>query len=151
LALCSLVAVMVLVVAAVAAASAHLRCLDAAREAARLIARGDTDRAGTVAALIAPRDAVVRTSVSGDQVEVQVSAAVVPGLPGLSLRATAIGVLEPAALLATSDAVVAPGGEIASGAEGSGGTAPGSGRPGAGTNPDDASAPAGRIEPGTTP
>ena len=104
LALCSLVAVMVLVVASVATASAHLRCLDAAREAARLIARGDNDRAGAVAAMIAPRDASVRTTVAGDQVEVRVSAAVVPGMPGLSLEATAVGVLEPAALLATSDA-----------------------------------------------
>ncbi|MDQ2710480.1 MAG: pilus assembly protein TadE [Actinomycetota bacterium] len=99
LALCSLVAVMALVVASVAAASAHLRCLDAAREAARLVARGESDRAREVAAVVAPRGARVQVRVAGDQVEVEVSVAVVPGVPGLSLAAGAVAVLEPAALL----------------------------------------------------
>jgi hypothetical protein len=111
LALSSLVAVMVLVVAAVAGAGAQLRCLDAAREAARLVARGEPDRARQVAAAIAPRDALLRIQVSGDQVDAEVSAAAVPGLPGLSLSARAIGVLEPAALVSsdTSPAAGEPG------------------------------------------
>lgn len=101
LALCSLVAVMVLVVASVAAASAHLRCLDAAREAARLIARGEPERAREVGAAIAPAGAQVDVRIVGDQVEVRVSAAAVPGVPGLSLAGSALAVLEPAALLTT--------------------------------------------------
>lgn len=99
LALCSLVAVMAFAVAAMAGASAHLRCLDAAREAARLVARGEPDRARELAAAVAPRGAQVRIQLDGDQVQVDVSTAVVPGVPGLSLDARAVGLLEPAALL----------------------------------------------------
>ncbi|MGQ0482356.1 MAG: TadE family type IV pilus minor pilin [Pseudonocardia sp.] len=98
LALCSLVAVMLLVLSSVAAGAAHLRCLDAAREAARLVARGEPDRARQVAESIAPRGAVVDIRLRADEVEVRVSAAAVPGLPLLSLSADAVGVLEPAAV-----------------------------------------------------
>lgn len=98
LALVSLVAVMAVAVCAVAAASAHLRCLDAAREAARLVARGEPERARSVAAAIAPGRARMVVTVVGDEVQVDVSTAVVPGLPGLTLDARAVGVLEPAAL-----------------------------------------------------
>lgn len=108
LALCSLVAVMVLVVASVAAAAAHLRCLDAAREAARLVARGEPERAREVAAIIAPRNAVIEVRVRADEVEVRVSAAAVPGLPVPPLTATALGVLEPAALVSTGPSAGAP-------------------------------------------
>ena len=98
LALCSLVVVMALAVAAVAGAGAHLRCLDAAREAARLLARGEPDRAREAAAAIAPRGARIAIAVVGDQAQVDVSTATVPGLPGLLLDCRAVGVLEPAAL-----------------------------------------------------
>lgn len=99
LALCSLVAVMVMVIAAVSAASAHLRCLDAAREAARLVSRGEPLRAQEVAAAVAPRGATVNVRVTGDEVDVRVTAAAVPGIPGLSLVGIAVGVMEPAAFL----------------------------------------------------
>ena len=102
LALCSLVAVMTLVVAAVAGACAHLRCLDAAREGARLVARGEPDRAREAAAVIAPRGARIAIAVAGDQVRVDVSTPTVPGLPGLTFDAHAVGVLEPAALPASA-------------------------------------------------
>lgn len=113
LALCSLVAVMVMVIAAVSAASAHLRCLDAAREAARLISRGESQRAREIAAAVAPRGATVDVRVSGDEVDVRVTAAVVPGIPGLSLVGVAVAVLEPAAFLSTPappDGAVPPDG-----------------------------------------
>jgi Flp pilus assembly protein TadG len=99
LALCSLVAVMVMVIAAVSAASAHLRCLDAAREAARLVARGEPQRAQEIAAAVAPRGAAVDVRVTGDEVDVRVTAAAVPGIPGLSLVGHAVAVMEPAAFL----------------------------------------------------
>lgn len=101
LALCSLVAVMVMAIAAVSAASAHLRCLDAAREVARLVSRGEPQRALEVAAQIAPRGASVDVRTTGDEVHVRVTAAAVPGLPALSLAGVAVGVMEPAALLST--------------------------------------------------
>lgn len=96
LALCSLVVVLGLALGGVAAVSAQLRCVDAAREAARLTARGEQDRAGEVAARIAPRDARVGVQVRGDEVLVDVVAAPAGGLlPGLDVRARAIAVLEP--------------------------------------------------------
>jgi len=103
LALCSLVAVMVMVIAAVSAASAHLRCLDAAREAARLVSRGEPQRAQEIAAAVAPRGATVDVRVTGDVVDVRVSAAGVPGIPGLSLVGKAVAVMEPAALLSAGE------------------------------------------------
>jgi hypothetical protein len=99
LALCSVVAVMVMVIAAVSAASAHLRCLDAAREAARLVSRGEPQRAQEIATAVAPRGATVDVRVSGDEVDVRVIAAAVPGIPGLSLVGVAVAVMEPAAFL----------------------------------------------------
>jgi hypothetical protein len=70
-----LVVVLVAAVWAVGAAAAQLRCTDAAREAARALARGDgigTSRALAVA--VAPAGAAVRVSVEGDLVRVRVSA-----------------------------------------------------------------------------
>jgi hypothetical protein len=98
LALCSLVLVLALAVGAVAAAGAQLRCLDAAREAARLVARGDPDRARQAAAVIAPGSARVEIRVVGDEVTVEVSGRGVGRLPGLTVSGRAVGVLEPGAL-----------------------------------------------------
>ncbi len=93
LALCSLVVVLALVLAAVAA---QLRCVDAAREAARLTARGEQTRAADLARRIAPRGAVVAVTVRGDEVTARVSANPVAGLlPGVQVGAEAAAVLEP--------------------------------------------------------
>jgi hypothetical protein len=100
LALCSLVTVMALAVAAIGAATAHLRCLDAAREAARLVARGEPDRARDAVARIAPGGAMLEVRVVGDEADVRVAAAAVAGLPGLRMEAAAHAVLEPGAVLA---------------------------------------------------
>jgi hypothetical protein len=74
LALGALVMVLWIVVAGVAAVTAHLRCVDAAREAARLIARGDDGLAEEAARRIAPDDADLRISVDGERISVTVSA-----------------------------------------------------------------------------
>lgn len=98
LALCSLVVVLALSLAAVAAVTAQLRCIDAAREAARLVARGERERAEQAALRLAPSGAGVQIEVRGDEVTVLVAADPVGGLlPGVDVRAEAFAVLEPGA------------------------------------------------------
>lgn len=96
LALCSLVVVLVLGIGALTAVSAQLRCIDAAREAARLTARGEQAQGEAAALALAPDGARVRVTVTGPVVEVEVSADPVAGLlPGLDVRAQATAALEP--------------------------------------------------------
>lgn len=96
LALCSLVVVLALVLAAVSAVAAQLRCIDAAREAARLTARGERDRAEDIARRIAPRGAVVAITIHGDEITARVSADPVAGLlPGVDVSAEAAAIVEP--------------------------------------------------------
>jgi Flp pilus assembly protein TadG len=98
LALCSLMLVLALAIGAIAAVGAQLRCLDAAREIARLVARGEPDRARSVGESIAPSGARIQIGVVGDAVTVEVSSEIAGRLPGLAVSATAVGVLEPGAL-----------------------------------------------------
>ncbi|HEY1971044.1 MAG TPA: TadE family type IV pilus minor pilin [Pseudonocardia sp.] len=98
LALASLMLVLALAIAAISAVGAQLRCMDAAREAARLVARGELDRASRAAGMIAPSGARVEIVVRGDEVTVTVASAVVGRLPGLLVSARAMGVLEPGTL-----------------------------------------------------
>lgn len=99
LALCSLVVVLALVLGAVSAVAAQLRCVDAAREAARLAARGERDRAEELARRIAPRGAVVAVAIRGDEVTARVSANPVAGLlPGIEVGAEAVAIVEPASV-----------------------------------------------------
>ena len=96
LAICAVVAVLAMALAGAMAVLAQLRCTDAAREAARLAARGEAGRAEQAARSIAPAGAEVAMRMQGDQVIVAVSAQ--PGgglLPGVSVRGEAIAVLEP--------------------------------------------------------
>src|ERR1700750_3225236 len=66
-------------VAAVTVVGAQLRCVDAAREAARAAARGEPPAAAAaLAADAAPDGAVMLVAVSGDTVRVTVSAEVAP-------------------------------------------------------------------------
>jgi hypothetical protein len=75
---------------------AQVRCIDAAREAARLVARGEHGRAADAAREVAPGDARVSVQVAGDEVRVEVSAEPVGGLlPALTVRAEALAILEP--------------------------------------------------------
>lgn len=96
LGLCSLVVVLALVLAAVSAVVAQVRCVDAAREAARLTARGERDRGEELARQIAPRGAIVMVTLRGDEVTARVSANPVAGLlPGIDVRAEAAAIMEP--------------------------------------------------------
>ena len=95
-----LVLVLAAAVAAVVVVGAQLRCVDAAREAARAAARGDSAAVvGQLAAAAAPDGAVTELGGEGDTVRVTVSATVSPlGLPWhVEVSATATGVREPGA------------------------------------------------------
>ncbi|WP_233160417.1 TadE family type IV pilus minor pilin [Actinophytocola xanthii] len=95
-ALAGFVTVLALALGAISAAVDQLRCTDAAREAARLTARGDSDGAAAAARRIAPRGATVDISTEGEEIHVIVHAAPVAGLvPGLRVRAEAFAIGEP--------------------------------------------------------
>lgn len=88
--------VLALVLTGLSALLGQIQCTDAAREAARLVARGETGQAKQVAARIAPSGSTVTVTVTGDTVAVLVAAQPVGGvLPGLTMRAQAYAVLEP--------------------------------------------------------
>lgn len=88
--------VLLLCIAGVTAVSAQVRCIDAAREAARLVARGDDARAEAAARRIAPHDAVLALRHDGDFVVARVTAHSAL-LPGLSITAEAVSATEPLA------------------------------------------------------
>ena len=87
--------VLALGVSTITAVVDQLRCTDAAREAARLIARGEPERAGSIVQSIAPANAQLTVHTDGDTVRVEVSATPTVHLPGLRLTARAFAVLEP--------------------------------------------------------
>ncbi|WP_194816934.1 TadE family type IV pilus minor pilin [Nocardia sp. XZ_19_385] len=93
IALSAVVVAVVLCFGALLAASTQVRCVDAAREAARLAARGDEANAMSVARRIAPRGADIALRTEGDRVVAVVSARS-PLLP-LVLRADAVAAQEP--------------------------------------------------------
>ncbi len=99
IAIAGLTLVLALVLGGLAAMIDQVRCVDAAREAARLVARGEPERARTVAGEIAPRGADLRISIDGDAITVEVHADAASGfLPGVRLRAEAYAVAEPGLL-----------------------------------------------------
>lgn len=71
-----------------------MRCVDAAREAARLAARGDDGSAATVAQGIAPAGAAVELQRDGEFVVARVTAKS-PLLPGITIVAKAVAAAEP--------------------------------------------------------
>ncbi|GGM45049.1 hypothetical protein GCM10012275_15120 [Longimycelium tulufanense] len=95
LGVCAVVIVLALALAGVAAVLSQLRCTDAAREAARLAARGEADRAPEAVQQIAPKGAHLALHTEGDTVRVEVTDQPSPLLPGLTIRAEAYAVLEP--------------------------------------------------------
>ncbi len=97
LALGSLAVVTALATGAVAAAGASVRCTDAARELARLAARGEPDRGRAVAARLAPPGAQIALTVRGDEATAEVTAAAVAALP-VRVSGRAVAVLEPGTL-----------------------------------------------------
>ncbi|NKY18000.1 pilus biosynthesis protein TadE [Tsukamurella spumae] len=89
-----MIAVLVLSVGAVVGVTAHVRCVDAAREAARLAARGDDGRASRAVAEVGPPGASSTVSRDGETVTVRVRAPVAL-LPGLTVSAVAVAAVEP--------------------------------------------------------
>jgi hypothetical protein len=72
----------------------QVRCVDAAREAARLAARGDDGSASNAARSIAPDGAAVRLRRDGQLVVATVSARSAL-LPGVTVGAQAVAAVEP--------------------------------------------------------
>ena len=96
MALAVLAVVLVTCLAAVACVIAQVRCADAAREAARLAGRGDTDAASAAVSALAPAGASLGIGSSGNLVVATVSVAPVGGLlPGVTIRASAAAAREP--------------------------------------------------------
>ncbi|WP_282916594.1 TadE family type IV pilus minor pilin [Saccharothrix syringae] len=91
MAVCGLVFVLAVGITAVLAVIAQLRCTDAAREAARLVARGEERRVGAVVEVIAPTGARVAVRQEGDGAWVEVTAVRF----GMELSARAYAVVEP--------------------------------------------------------
>jgi hypothetical protein len=89
-----LVAVLMLCLAGIAAVSMQVRCIDAAREAARLAARGDERAAVAAARGVAPGGAVVQLHQDGGVVVATVVARS-NQLPGLQIAATGVSAIEP--------------------------------------------------------
>lgn len=96
IALAAFVLVLAMTLGGVSAMADQVRCVDAAREAARLAARGEQDEAHSAAKRIAPRDAEVTITMNGEHIEVHVNATPAAGLlPGIHLHAEAFAVREP--------------------------------------------------------
>lgn len=94
IALAAVVGAVLLCLGALLAAATQVRCVDAAREAARLAARGDQGNAMSAARRVAPPAAHIALRREGDRVVATVSARA-PLLRPLVLRAEAIAVVEP--------------------------------------------------------
>jgi hypothetical protein len=93
-AIAALVVVLVLCLAGVTAVSMQVRCVDAAREAARLAARGDERSAVEVARRIAPGGARVQVRRDGEFLVATVVARS-KILPALDISAKAVSAAEP--------------------------------------------------------
>ncbi|MFI5607108.1 TadE family type IV pilus minor pilin [Amycolatopsis sp. NPDC051903] len=94
LSLGALMAVVAALLAGLAAVLGHIRCLDAAREAARLTAAGQPGAAEAVVQTIAPHGARLTVTRAGDGITAVVTT---DTLAGLHLGASAYAVAEPGA------------------------------------------------------
>nr|WP_313674068.1 TadE family type IV pilus minor pilin [Mycolicibacterium sp.] len=90
MAIASLVVVLLLCAAGLAALTMQVRCIDSAREAARLAARGDQRAAATPA----PGGAAIELRRDGDYMVARVSARS-PLLPGVVIVGQAVAAVEP--------------------------------------------------------
>lgn len=89
-----LVVVLMACLAGISCVALQVRCIDAAREAARLAGRGDLDGARSAAAQLAG-DATVDIAVGVRQVQVAVSAEPLGGwLPGVRISARSVAAVE---------------------------------------------------------
>lgn len=96
IAIASIMVVVVLCIGAVIATSTHIRCVDAAREAARLAARGDSANATSSAQRVAPDGARVGIRTDGDHVVATISVEMAL-LPLVEISAEAVAAMEPEA------------------------------------------------------
>jgi hypothetical protein len=95
LALCAFVTVLAMVLGGVSMVLDQIRCTDAAREAARLVARGEQNRAAEAVDRIAA-GATVSVTTDGDAITVMVRDPAIGGLlPGVHIHAEAYAVREP--------------------------------------------------------
>lgn len=85
-----------LCLAGLTAMSMQVRCIDAAREAARLGARGDDDNAVQAARNIAPVGAIVDVRRDSGSVAATVAVRSIL-LAGITIRAEAVAAIEPTA------------------------------------------------------
>ncbi|MFF0143735.1 hypothetical protein ATK36_3903 [Amycolatopsis sulphurea] len=88
----ALAAVLAILLAGTTAVAGHLRCLDAAREAARLTAAGQPGAADAVVRTIAPHGARLTVHRSGDGLTAEVTT---DALAALQLSASAYAIAEP--------------------------------------------------------
>lgn len=96
LGICSIVTAFALALGGMSVMIGQLRCTDAAIEAARLVARGDRDRASEAVRRVAPTGATLRITVRGDEITTEVAAQPLKGvLPDDWLRGRAFAVMEP--------------------------------------------------------
>jgi hypothetical protein len=89
-----LVVVLVLCVAGLSAMAMQVRCVDAAREAARLAARGDDRAASEAARVVGPAGAGLEIRRSDGRVTARVTAKS-PVLVGITIVAEAVAAAEP--------------------------------------------------------
>lgn len=96
IALGSLALVTVAAVASVATVGSSVRCVDAARELARLTARGEPERGRMIAERLAPGGSRIDLVIRGDEAVAEVTATPVELLP-IRVGARAVAALEPGA------------------------------------------------------
>ncbi|WP_179965138.1 TadE family type IV pilus minor pilin [Mycolicibacterium sarraceniae] len=94
MAIATLVVVLVVCAGGLTAVAMQVRCIDAAREAARLAARGDETGAGAAARGVGPAGATLQLRRDGEFVVATVSG-YSRLLPGVTIRADAIAAAEP--------------------------------------------------------
>ena len=95
-ALCAFVTLLAMVLAGVSMVLDQIRCVDAAREAARLVARGEPDRAADAVRRIGPPRATMSITTNGDAITVVVAdPAGGSMLPGVHVHGEAYAVREP--------------------------------------------------------
>ena len=95
-ALCAFVTLLAMVLAGVSMVLDQIRCIDAAREAARLVARGEPDRAADAVRRIGPPRATLSVTTNGDGITVVVTdPAGGSMLPGVHVHGEAYAVREP--------------------------------------------------------
>jgi Flp pilus assembly protein TadG len=96
LGLAALTVLAVLLLAALTIVTAQLHCTDAAREAARLLARGQPAQAEEAVHQIAPPGATFDVQHTGEEITVKVAAHPAGDfLPAINLKATAYALAEP--------------------------------------------------------